>query len=262
MSTGFDFLLPGALDGAALLAARVGALVLIAPVFSASVLPNTLKATLVVLVTFLMLPLAFPAGARMPAFTIAAVTAESLVGFAMGLGAALVVGAAETAGDLLAVQSGLSGASTLDPLTLTTAPSLGEFFRLLVLTLLITSGGHILSLQALAASTRVIPIGSTVAVRDGLAALVGLGGQLFLLGLRFAAPVTAAVLVSNLALGVLSRTVPQLNALAVAYPVQITVGLLALLASLPLIGAFMGAWPAQYQELVARLLGTLAHGGR
>lgn len=262
MSTGFDPLAPGAMDAAALMSARVAGLVLIAPVFSAQVLPRMMKAALIVLVTMLVLPLAAPAAGNVPVLTAESFASESLVGFAMGLGAALIVGAAETAGDLLATQTGLSGASTLDPLSQTTMPSLGQFFRLTVLTLLVVSGGHILSLQALAASTRVIPVGSSVAMRDGLAAMVALGGRLFLLGLRFAAPVTAAVLVSNLALGVLTRTVPQVNALAVAYPIQITVGLLAIIAALPLIGGYMNAWPGEYEGIVRQLLGIFGGGRR
>lgn len=259
---GFDPLAPGAMDAAVLLAVRIAALVLIAPVYSAVVVPKMLRAALIVLLTVVLLPLAAPSvGAA--ALTPASFASESLIGFAMGLGAALLIAGAETAGDLLAVQTGLSGAATLDPTSQTSSPSLAEFFRLLVLTLLLVSGGHLLSIEALVRSVKLVPLGAPVDVRAGLGAMASMGGSLFLLGLRFAAPVTAAVLVSNLALGILSRTVPQLNALAVAYPVQIAVGLVALLAAIPLVGAFIAGWPVHYADTVDHLLAALAgRGGR
>ncbi|MBX6364083.1 MAG: flagellar biosynthetic protein FliR [Gemmatimonadetes bacterium] len=258
----FDPLAPGAMDAAVLLATRIAALVLIAPIYSAVVVPKMLRAALIVLLTVVLLPLAAPAvGAA--ALTPASFASESLVGFAMGLGAALLVAGAETAGDLLAVQTGLSGAATLDPTSQTSAPSLAEFFRLLVLTLLLVTGGHLLSIEALVRSVKLVPLGAPVDVRAGLGAMASMGGSLFLLGLRFAAPVTAAVLVSNLALGIVSRVVPQLNALAVAYPVQIAVGLVALLAAIPFVGAFIAGWPLHYADTVDHLLAALAgRGGR
>lgn len=243
---GFDPLAPGAMDAAVLLAVRIAALVLIAPVYSAVVVPKMLRAALIVLLTVVLLPLAAPSvGAA--ALTPASFASESLIGFAMGLGAALLI----------------AGAATLDPTSQTSSPSLAEFFRLLVLTLLLVSGGHLLSIEALVRSVKLVPLGAPVDVRAGLGAMASMGGSLFLLGLRFAAPVTAAVLVSNLALGILSRTVPQLNALAVAYPVQIAVGLVALLAAIPLVGAFIAGWPVHYADTVDHLLAALAgRGGR
>lgn len=255
----FDPLAPGAMDAAVLLAARVAALVLVAPVFSSTTVPKMVRAALIVLLTVVMLPLV---GGVKGELTVSSFVSESLVGFAMGLGAAFTVSAAETAGDLLATQTGLSGATTLDPMSNASTAALSEFFRLVVITLMLALGGHLLMLEALARSVREIPIGSPIHTADGLAALVHLGSILFVLGLRFAAPVVAAVLISNLALGILARTVPQLNALAVAYPVQIMVGLVTLAAALPVIAGFMLRWPGHYAENAGQLLGIFAHGAR
>ena len=131
---------------------------------------------------------------------------------------------------------------------------------MVVLMLILSLDGHILILEALTASTQLIPVGAGIAAEQGLAALVGTGGHLFTIGIRIAAPVTAAVLVSNLAMGVLARTAPQLQVFMLAYPLQIIVGLFTLAMALPIIGTLFTNWPGQYRGLVGQLLESL--GGR
>jgi flagellar biosynthetic protein FliR len=99
-----------------------------------------------------------------------------------------------------------------------------------------------------------------VQVGDGLQALLALGGTLFVLGLRFAAPVIAAVLVANAALAVLGRAAPALNILSLAFPIQIGIGLFALAASLPLIATFFTSWDGAYDSLLTTVLGALRAG--
>ena len=85
----------------------------------------------------------------------------------------------------------------------------------------------------------------------GILASVGTLGSQFVLGLRFAAPVVAAMMIGNAALGVTAKTVPQLNVLMMAFPLQIAIGLLTLALSLSLIAAFFGDWPEHFAELVS-----------
>jgi flagellar biosynthetic protein FliR len=264
MPDSLDFLAPGAAGTTALLAARIGGVLLIAPVFSGRPVPHMLRAALLVLLTALLLPAVLAgsgspaAGGVAPIVTPAALAVETVVGFAIGLGAAVVVGAAEVAGDLLAIHMGLSGATMLDPMTSQSAPMLGQFTRWFAVALLLALNGHLLMIEALAATLEVIPVGGDAAVAQGAWAMAQLGGSLFELGLRMAAPVTAAVLIANVALGILARTVPQMNVLMVAFPVQIGIGLFTLGVALPLIGTLMLAWPANYDSLLTQLIGTLA----
>ena len=131
-----------------------------------------------------------------------AMLSETLIGFAIGLRAALLVGAAEAMGDLLAVQIGLSGAAVLNPLTNQSVPVLGQFTNLFALALLLAVNAHLTMLDTLAASTRLLPVGGATDMPAGAAAMAGLGGSLFVLGLRFAAPVVAVVLLANAALAI------------------------------------------------------------
>jgi flagellar biosynthetic protein FliR len=256
----FDLFAPGSAATAVLFAARVSGLVLVAPVFSARTLSPMLKAALIVVLTLLLQPAALARVTTVPAVTPAAALAETLVGFAIGLGAALVVGAAQAAGDLMSTGIGLSGAAIFDPINNTQVPVLGQFMQLFALTLLLASNAHLVMLDALAASTRYVPVGSAVDMHAGARALLSLGGSLFALGLRFAAPVIAAVMVSNVALAVLSRAAPQLNVLSVAFPLQIATGLFALAGSLALVSTLFSGWEGAYDSSLTGVLDALRGG--
>jgi flagellar biosynthetic protein FliR len=242
---------------AALLLLRLTGLVWIAPLFSAHAIPNKVKVVVLVLLTGLLWPAASAAAAAAgvtPQVGAGSIVTELCLGLTLGLGAAIFVAAAESAGDMLAVQMGLSGANVVDPTSHTQLPVLGHFLGLVATMLLLSTGGHLAILQALRDSLDVIPLGGPVDGRQGALAVVGLGANMLSLGLRFAAPVVAAMMMSNAALGVLARTVPQLNVLMVAFPVQIGVGLFVLAATLPLMATAFGAWPDSYGSVVSRLL--------
>lgn len=260
MTAAATIAVPELVTRAALLAARVGGLMLIAPMYGARVIPMPVRTALVLLVAVVMLPLSRVAGSAV-LLTPASVLGELLVGFVLGIGAALVVGAAETAGEYISLQVGLSGAALLDPLSHHQSSALGIFLQFASLTLLVSAGGHLLMLDALAASTERIPLGSALAVERGLAAVVADGGALFLLGLQLAAPVMAALLVSNVALAVLSRAAPQLNVLQIAFPVQILVGLVTLALVVPVLATRLLGWEALYGGVVTRAFDALVETG-
>lgn len=250
----FDPTAPGAMAFLVLLSLRVGGVMLIAPVFSATTLPVPLRAAILIGLTLVMLPSALGAARAPVELTATTALSETLIGFAIGLGAAVLIGAAEIAGDVLATQTGLAGSSALDPMTQFPVPTLGQFVHWFALLLLLALDGHLLILQALALSSGVIPVGGTVAFEPGLFALVSLGADLFLIGVRFAAPVMAAVLISHVSLGLLAKAAPQVNVLLVAFPVQIAIGLFTLAVSLPLVATFFASWPVTYESIISTLL--------
>lgn len=255
-----DLFAPGTAPLLALFGARVSGLMLVAPVFSSRTVPSMVKAGLVVLLTLLLAPAAMAGAADGAAMTPGSVLGETLVGFAIGLGAALIVGAAEAAGELMAIQIGLSGAALLDPINQHQVPALGQLMQLLALALLLSLNLHLVMLDALAASARVVPIGAPLDLAGGLAEMVRSGGTLFVLGLRFAAPVIAAVLIANVALAALSRAAPQLNILQLAFPIQIAIGLATLCATIPLIAAVLSDWTGGYDAMVGGVLRAFGGG--
>jgi flagellar biosynthesis protein FliR len=252
-----DLFAPGSAAVLVLFGLRVGGLVLVAPVFSARTIPMAVKTGLVLILTVLMQPAALASVRTVPQLTPAAALNETLVGFAIGMGAALLVGATEAAGELIGIQIGLSGAALFDPLNNTQGTAIGQFMQLFAVSLLLAFNAHLVMLDALATSVQAVPVGSPLEVRHGLAALISLGGTLFALGLRFAAPVIAAVLVANVALAVLGRAAPQLNILSVAFPIQIGIGLFTLAAALPFIATWFTGWEGTYDGALTRVMAAL-----
>jgi flagellar biosynthetic protein FliR len=254
-----DLFAPGSPQTLVLVAARVGGLVLVAPVFSTKNVPAQVKTGLIVLLTALLQPLALSQTVGIPQITPETFVGETLVGFGLGLGAALLVGSAGLAGDLMGMQIGLSGAAILDPISNSSENVLGTFGNLFAITLLLAVDAHLVMIDAVAKSFHVIPVGSGLHAA-GLLAMVRTGSVLFGLGLQFAAPVIAAVLVANTALAILTRAAPQLNVLSVAFPIQIGIGLIALSASIPFIGAFYHGWSGVYNDAVDHVLSALVRG--
>ena len=256
-----DVLAPGAISSLILLGFRLSGLMLIAPVFASRTVPVSVRTTLVVLLTWLLAPVVTASAAAQPQVTPATAVSEALIGFAIGLGAAVMIAAVEMSGELIAIQTGLSGAASLDPLTYQSLPVIGQFTGLFAVAVLLSADAHIMMLDAVAASIRVLPVGGPIHAQAGIAAMLSAGSTLFMLGLRFAAPVIVAVLLANAALGILSRAAPQLNVLSVAFPLQVALGLAALAASLPLIATFFTGWYPVYDGLLTHFLSAFARGG-
>lgn len=244
-----------------LFGSRVSGLMLVAPVFAARTIPPKTRAGILIVLVVLMMPVVAATSAPVRA-TPASVLSEALVGFTIGLGAALLVGAAELAGELLAIQIGLQGSAIVDPLSLQQSTALGQFMQLFAIALLLSLNAHVVMLDALRASVDLIPVGGAHRLQDGLGAMLQMAGALFVIGLRFAAPVIAVVLMVNVALAVLSRAAPQLNILSLAFPIQILAGLAALIALIPILGSWFLGWETTYADLIGRALAPFHAGGR
>lgn len=263
MPVAMGFLSPEGAAVAALLALRITALVWVAPVFSSTSLAPTVKTGLTLLLVIVLWPVAASGAAGAPVeVTAPSILTELLIGLTLGLAAGIFIAAAESAGDMLAVQMGLSGANVLNPMSRTHMPVLGQFLGLFATSLILAVGGHVVILHTLGASLDVLPMGRPLDIEFGLFEVVRLGSMLLWLGLRFAAPVIAAIMIGNAALGILARTVPQLNLLMVAFPIQIGIGLFMLAATLPVIAGSFSDWPGVYQNTAGGLFEALSTDGR
>ncbi len=252
---------PDLFHGTALLGMRMTGLMLTAPMFSARLLPGRVRTAALVVMTVALIPAALATAVTAPRVSPETILSEGLVGVVLGLGATVFVAAAESAGDLLAVQMGLSAGNVLDPLSNTQMPVIGQFLGLFVLAMILAVGGHVVILGALSRSLELMPVGGVLDYRAGFLEAMTFGTHMFLLGLRFAAPVVAAMMIGNAAMGIVARTVPQLNVLMVAFPVQIAIGLFMLAATLPVMATFFSGWNDGYVDLVSGVLERLAGSG-
>ncbi|MCC7052674.1 MAG: flagellar biosynthetic protein FliR [Gemmatimonadaceae bacterium] len=240
-----------------LLACRVGGLLLVAPLFAGKQVPMRLRTAIMVVLAVVLVPVARAHIHGAPAITPLSFASETIIGFALGFGSAIVIAAASAAGDVMAIQMGLAGAAVMDPMTNIQVPVLGQFMTAFVTLLLLSSGGHLVMMQGLGGSLEALPLGTVPDLSAGMLALAKMGGQLVSLGVMFAAPVMAATMLTNVALAILTRAAPQLHIITVAFPLQIAAGLFTLGAALSLTAVWFGGWPTIHDGLLQRMLGPM-----
>lgn len=172
---------------------------------------------------------------------------ETLIGASLGLLLRLVFAAAELAGDAIGLQMGLGFAFFVSPQNSTQSPLVGSLFSTVAGLLFLALDIHLLVIGGLMESFRALPVDAPLHSGLGLKAVVAAGAEMFRLALSIALPALAALLLANLALGVLSRAAPQLNLFAVGFPATLIIGALVLGPTLPgaveAISRALTGWP-------------------
>lgn len=235
---------------------RISGVLLVAPVFGAAVVPVRVKLVLALTCAVAMAP-----GLPMPpvldpfsADGLLAVAAQLLIGLAIGFVAQSVFDALVLAGQLIASTMGLGFASMLDPTRGAATPVVGQFYVVLGLLLYLAMDGPLVLLGTVANSFHWLPVGAAAFDRPALALLAGWGSQLFAAGLLIALPAVVALLLVNIAMGVVSRAAPQLNLFAVGFPVSLLAGFAVMVLALP---ALEGAFGRLFLQALGLLENTL-----
>lgn len=205
----------------------------VAPVFSSRGLPNQVKIGLGILLTLIIAPTLppLPAIGIFSAQGLLILVEQLVIGLAIGFCVRIVFAAVDMAGQMAGMTMGLGFASFYDPQTQGQTTSLNQFFVLLATLVFLAMNGHLMLIQALADSFVSFPIGSAQQVNA--LAIVQWGGKIFSAGLLLALPVTAALLITNMALGILTRTAPQLNLFGIGFPITLGMGFLMVAWTLP-----------------------------
>lgn len=149
---------------------------------------------------------------------------QLLIGFAMGFVMRLVFSAVDMTGNLISMQMGLGFATFYDPMNSAQTPVISEIIGLLALLLFMSVNGHLMLLATLAHSFTAIPISATAPGRETWLHLANFGAVVFSSGLLLALPIVVALLITNVAMGVLSRAAPQVNLFAVGFGLTLTMG--------------------------------------
>lgn len=148
---------------------------------------------------------------------------EMLIGFTMGFAMRLIFTAIDLSGNMIAMQMGLGFATAYDPQSASQTPVISEFLGMLALLMFMSINGHLMVLATLYESFSVLPIGLSVG-SDSWWNIANAGGVIFSTGVLLALPVIVALMITNIALGILARVAPQLNIIAVGFPVTMAVG--------------------------------------
>ncbi len=251
--------LPGRAFGGARVLCRVGGAVWVMRGRGEAEPPMTVRAGLALGLTLLIAPLVVVPGLtadRAPLEILRLIVVEIAVGIFIGWLARLVAMALPIAGQFISLLTGLTSIVQPDPELGAQASAVARLFSLAAPVLLLSSGLYVLPLEALSASYRLIPLGSGLPAADAAASVVSATGDAFSIGLRLAAPFFLIGTVWHVALAVLSRFVPSMQAGSALLPGQVLGGmvLLAILAS-----PILNGWGETAQANLLHLL-DLMHG--
>jgi len=221
----------------ALVSARVVGLITTTPLLSSPLLPSRAKAGLAgVLILFVLfsLPIDVP-NLQLDLLSVAgAVLVELVLGAIMGLAVTVAFGALHFCGQMIGIQMGFAIANVVDPSTFQQVGVIAQLLNLLGIMLFLVMDGHLLILRAFFESFSVVPLGGADA-QTGLVIeeIIRQSALLFTIGLRIALPVVCVVLLVNVGLATIARTVPQVNIFVIGFMITISLGLLILGLSVP-----------------------------
>jgi flagellar biosynthetic protein FliR len=214
--------------------ARVLAVLVSAPPFNNEALTVTVRLLLGLAITFAISPLLPPMPALDPASAagLLILAQQLVIGVGMGFAMRLVFTAVDLAGNVISLEMGLGFATAYDPQTAGQTAVISQFMGLLALLVFMAINGHLMVIATLTHSFTVLPIGAAHLTASSWWNLANAGAIVFSAGLLLALPVLVTLMIGNLALAILSRAAPQLNLMAIGFPLSIALGFAALMFGL------------------------------
>ena len=217
---------------------RILALIASSPLFGNKSVPARVKIALGIMLALIMAP-AIPAAPAVDPLSwsgLLILIQEMLIGLAMGFAIRIVFAAVEMAGEVASLTMGLGFASFFDPLTQGRSSAVSQFLALVATMAFLAVNGHLVLLEALAESFVTLPISATPISAGAPYEMARWGAKIFSAGLQLSLPIVAALLICNIALGILTRAAPQLNIFGIGFPISLGVGLLVISIVLPYLG--------------------------
>jgi len=221
---------------------RILGLIAMAPVFGSSAVPVRVKISFGVMVTLIVSPTLqnLPHIDPVSIAGMLILIQQFIIGVAMGFAIQIVFAAVDMAGYLISMSMGLGFASFYDPQTHGSTPALSQFLSLVATMLFLSLNMHLTLLSALVDSFNTMPIGMDLSAHPGIwFHIANAGAAIFSSGLQMALPVITALLVTNIALGILTKAAPQLNLFGIGFPITMAVGFLMLMIIIPNLAAPM-----------------------
>ena len=221
---------------------RVSAILFVVPFFDSRNVPILLKVSLAVAVTWLLIPQISATPPDLfgsPVKLVLGVAAEVAIGLIIGLIVQLLFAGLQLAGQVAGFQMGFSIANVVDPASSLQIPLLAQFLNVFALLMFLSLNVHYYFIKALVDGFELIPLWGAH-FNDNLFDLVmKIATNAFVVAVKVGAPVMVALLLTSVALGLIARTVPQMQIFIVSMPLKILLGLLFLGISIPFCTAFL-----------------------
>jgi flagellar biosynthesis protein FliR len=221
---------------------RILGLLMVAPMFGNPSVPATVKIGLGAMLALVIAPAIPPLPAMDPmSFEgLLILVQQFIIGLAMGFAMRVVFAAVEMAGEVAGLTMGFGFATFFDPQTRGRSSAISQFLALLATMMFLAMNAHLALLAALTETFTSLPISATPLNGAGYMQIALLGGKVFSAGLQLSLPIIAALLITNIALGILTRAAPQLNLFGIGFPITLAVGFLVLTLSLPFLATPLG----------------------
>ena len=215
---------------------RILALIASAPILGNPSIPVRVKLGLAVMITILVMPMvekSLPQIDPASGAGLIILLQQVLIGVAIGFVMRIVFVAVEMAGKLIGLQMGLGFAIFFDPQNSGQIDIIGRFLGVIASLAFLAIDGHLMMIALISQSFSTLPVGTDATTNATFSTLAQWGSEIFKSGLQLSLPVLTALLITNLALGILTRVAPQLNIFAVGFPLTLSIGLLVLALSMP-----------------------------
>ncbi|MDG1861356.1 MAG: flagellar biosynthetic protein FliR [SAR324 cluster bacterium] len=214
---------------------RVSGIIATAPVFGSSNIPPQIKVVLSLMLALILYPFiplitVYP---DRPDHYIMLIASEMLIGLVLGIIARFLFAAVEFAGTVIGFQMGLGMAMVFDPQSQEQISIVGKFENITATLIFLAMDGHLIVLQALVRSYSVLPPGGASISRPLVENLTELSASVFVIGLQIGAPLIVALFLANAVVGLLARSVPQIQVFVVGFPLTLMLGFIFLFFGMP-----------------------------
>ena len=219
---------------------RISAVLLVAPIFSSTLVTVRTRISLALLLTFLIYPLYdWPIIDVTSGLGFVLFLQQVLIGVAIGLIMHFAFAAITSAGAFIATSMGLSMAVVADPVNGHQSPVLAQVLLVIATLVFLSIGGHLIIIEIMLDSFRLIPINEFYVNREMLWAILQWSSLIFSGAVMIALPAMVTMLLTNSAMGVISRAAPALNVFAVGFPASLFFGLVMIYLLIPFFGSGM-----------------------
>jgi len=235
---------------------RMTSFFLSTPFFSSRNIPMMVKAGLALFLTLTLTPVvaATEAGVMVAGHGLGdlflIILKEMMVGITLGLAATCIFAAVQVGGMFIDLQIGFAMANVFDPMTGTSSPLTGQYKYILAILLFLGFDGHHGLLSALLQSYNFFPLGGFTMSDNLLSVMMETFSLMFILGLKVAIPIVAALFLTDIGFAILSKAVPQMNVFVLGMPVKIIVGGLMMVVVMP---AFVYVLRGLFQSLFGQM---------
>ena len=237
---------------------RVSAMVVTIPVISDKSVPARFKAALCILITLIIFPLVLPKIPQPTNYPVLILmyrmAGEVMIGLIIGYAARLILAGIQMAGDIIGFQMGLSIANILDPMTSEQVSIITELQYLMALLIFLAVDAHHIFFSAIIQSYSLLNPLAFHFSGSLMQSIFSFSQEMFVIAVKLAAPLIAVMLFTNVGLGIVARTVPQINIFIVGMPLQIAIGLIFLGVTAPMFVKMTQGYFLDFEGKVLTLL--------